>query len=155
MTNVGTSELYKTKFETRNSWIYNTLIRHFCLNFGLSIKEQLQNKNLYLFQPHQSKDLSCRHPANKTVYNEPVLTWKPQNSHQCFPIGVRFIQAENRQIILAMRTRRQIRRRINTKRTKLNNSTIGQVCLRFAHAVASIIVLSSLGLLNKERKDCY
>ena len=68
--------------------------------------------------------------------------------------GVRFIQAENRQIILAMRTRRQIRRRINTKRTKLNRFSIGQVCLRFAHAVATyIIVLSSPDLLNKERKD--
>ena len=73
-----------------------------------------------------------------------------------FPRGVRFIHAENRQIILAMRTRRQIRRRMNTKRTKLNRSTIGQV-LRFAHAVATIIVLSSLDLLNnyirKERID--
>ena len=70
-----------------------------------------------------------------------------------FPRGVRFIQAENRQIILAIRTRRQMRRRLNAKRTKLNRSTIGQICLRFAHAVATIIVLSSLGLLNKERKD--
>ena len=70
-----------------------------------------------------------------------------------FPRGVRFIQAENRQIILAMRTRREITRRMNTKRTKLNRSTIGQVCLRFAHAVATIIVLSSLDLLKKERKD--
>ena len=70
-----------------------------------------------------------------------------------FPRGVRFIQAENRQIILAMRTRRQIRRRMNTKKAKLNRSTIGQVCLRLAHAVATIIVLSSLDLLNKERKD--
>ena len=71
-----------------------------------------------------------------------------------FPRGVRFIQAENRQIILAMRKRREIRRRMNTKRTKLNRSTIGQVCLRFVHAVATyIIVLSSLDLLNKERKD--
>ena len=41
--------------------------------------------------------------------------------------GVRFIQAENRQIILAMRTRRQMRRRMNTKRTKINRSNIGQV----------------------------
>ena len=70
-----------------------------------------------------------------------------------FPRGVRFIQAENRQIILAIRTRRQMRRRLNAKRTKVNRSTIGQICLRFAHAVATIIVLSSLGLLNKERKD--
>lgn len=70
-----------------------------------------------------------------------------------FPRGVRFIQAENRPIILAIRTRRQMRRRLNAKRTKLNRSTIGQICLRFAHAVATIIVLSSLGLLNKERKD--
>ena len=70
-----------------------------------------------------------------------------------FPRGVRFIQAENRQIILAIRTRRQMRRRLNAKRTKLNRSTIGQICLTFAHAVATIIVLSSLGLLNKERKD--
>ena len=72
-----------------------------------------------------------------------------------FPRGVHFIQAENRQIILAKRTR-QMRRRLNAKtRTKLNRSTIGQVCLRFAHAVATIIVLSSLGLLNKEREDSY
>ena len=70
-----------------------------------------------------------------------------------FPRGVRFIQAENRQIILAMRTRRHKRRRMNTKKAKLNRYTIGQVCLRFAHAVATIIVLSSLDLLNKERKD--
>ena len=46
-----------------------------------------------------------------------------------------------------------MRRRLNAKRTKLNRSTIAQICLRFAHAVATIIVLSSLGLLNKERKD--
>ena len=41
--------------------------------------------------------------------------------------GVLFIQAENRQIILAMRTQRQMRRRMNTKRTKINRSNIGQV----------------------------
>ena len=47
-----------------------------------------------------------------------------------------------------------MRWRLNAKRTKLNLSTIGQVCLRFAHAVATIIVLSSLGLLvRKERID--
>ena len=46
-----------------------------------------------------------------------------------------------------------MRRRLNAKRTKVNRSTIGQICLRLAHAVATIIVLSSLGLLNKERKD--
>ena len=43
---------------------------------------------------------------------------------------------------------------MNAKRTKLNRSTIGQVCLRFAHAVTTVILWSSLDLLNNElRKD--
>ena len=41
---------------------------------------------------------------------------------------------------------------MNTERTKLNRSTIGQVCLRFAHAVATIIELSSLDPSVKKGK---